>query len=204
MMGEWIAGVRAVLQTFYSGMEGGRALAKLLFGEVSPSGKLPFTMAASPADLPFFDKDAKSIEYGPYHGYTLAEKSGRSPAFAFGHGLSYARFAYRALKVRRAREAIEAQVSVSNLGAIAADEVVQLYVGFPGQAVERPKKLLRGFKRVRLKPGETGTVLFNVPFETLKWYDPSTRTWRLEAGAHVVYAGGSSREQDLLRREVAV
>jgi len=204
MMGEWIAGVRAVLQTFYSGMEGGRALAKLLFGEVSPGGKLPFTVPASPADLPFFDKDANTIEYGPYHGYTLADKSGREPAFAFGHGLSYARFAYRALKARRARDGIEVQVSVRNIGARAADEVAQIYIGFPGRIVERPKKLLRGFRRVGLKPGETKTLLFKVSFETLKWYEARTATWRLEPGTHIVYAGGSSRDQDLLRCAVVL
>ena len=204
LMNEWINDVPAVMQTFYSGMEGGRALAKLLFGEVSPSGKLPFTVPASSADLPFFDKNATSIEYGPYHGYTLAEKSGRKPAFAFGYGQSYARFIYRALKARRSHTGIEAQISVTNLSQLEADEIVQLYVGFPGRVVERPKKLLRGFERVGLRPGEIKTVRFDVPLESLRWYDASTRTWRLEAGTYVIYGGGSSRDEDLLRCEITL
>jgi beta-glucosidase len=204
LMNEWIGGVGAVLQTFYCGMEGGRALAELLFGDESPSGKLPFTVPQSANELPFFDKNAQSIEYGPYHGYTLMEKTGRTPAFAFGFGLSYARFEYRALKVRRARATIEAQVSVANTGEVEADEIVQLYVGFPVRTVDRPKKLLRGFERLRLKPGGMRTVRFSVPIESLRYYDPAARVWRIEPGEHVVCVGGSSRDQDLIRRIVAL
>lgn len=204
LMNEWIGEVAAVLQTFYSGMEGGRALATLLFGEESPSAKLPFTVPAAVDGLPFFDKSAKSIEYGPYHGYTLMEQAGRTPAFAFGFGLSYSRFAYRALKVRRARDTVEAQVSVVNAGNVEADEIAQLYLGFPNRIVERPKKLLRGFERVRIKPGETRTIRFSIPIESLRYYDPGARTWRMEAGIHVVYVGGSSRDQDLIRREFTI
>jgi beta-glucosidase len=204
LMNEWIDSVAAVLQTFYSGMEGGRALAELLYGDQSPSGKLPFTVPQSADDLPAFDKNAKSIEYGPYHGYTLMEKTGRTPAFAFGFGLSYTRFAYRALEVRRARGAIEARVSVLNAGDVEADEVAQLYVGFPGRIVDRPGKLLRGFERVRLKPREMRTIRFSVPTRTLRYYDPAMRAWRLEPGKHQIYAGGSSREEDLIRREIVL
>ncbi|MGH7813139.1 MAG: beta-glucosidase family protein [Candidatus Binataceae bacterium] len=202
LMNDWIEGVPAVMQTFYPGMEGGRALAKLLFGDESPSAKLPFTVPASADDLPFFDRTAKSIEYGPYHGYTLMERSGRTPAFPFGFGLSYSRFAYRALRARRSRDGIEAQVSVSNIGGVEADEIVQLYVGFPGRAVERPKKLLRGFERVRLKPGDIRTIRFSVPTENLRYYDAGTREWRLEPGTHILYAGGSSRDEDLIRGQI--
>jgi beta-glucosidase len=202
LMHEWIDVVPSVMQTFYSGMEGGRALAKLLFGDVSPSGKLPFTVPASPADLPFFDRDVESIEYGPFHGYTLADKSGRKPAFSFGYGKSYAHFGYRALKLRRSPIAIDVSVSVCNLSSIAADEVVQIYCGFPNRAVERPKKLLRGFTRISLKPGEIKNVRVEIPLDSLRWYDASARCWRLEPGPHTIYAGGSSRDDDLLRHEI--
>jgi beta-glucosidase len=198
----WIEGVGAALQTFYSGMEGGTALARLLFGEVSPSGKLPFTVARSPDDYPFFDKDADSIEYGPYHGYTLLEREDIEPRFAFGHGLSYARFGYRALSVRRAAQAIELSVAVRNDGSVAATEVVQAYVGFPGRDAERPRKLLRAFARVELAPGETRVVRLSIPLDDLRWYDPHTRGWRLEAGDHVVSVGGSSRDAELLHATV--
>lgn len=198
MMNEWIDAVPAVMQTFYAGMEGGRALAELVFGDESPSGKLPFTVPASERDLPFFDKNATRIEYGPYHGYTLMEKTGRRPAFAFGFGLSYSRFRYRALKVRRAKASLEAEVSIINVGGVEADEIAQLYLGFPGRIVERPKKLLRGFERVRLKPGETRAIRFSIPIDDLRYYDPDAREWRIEPGLHVVLVGGSSHAADLI------
>jgi beta-glucosidase len=199
---DWVEQAGAVLQTFYSGMEGGTALARLLFGDVSPSGKLPFTVARAADDYPFFDKNAEQIVYGPYHGYTLLEREGREPRFAFGHGLSYGRFAYRALTVRRAGAAVDVTVAVRNDGPVTAEEVVQAYVGFPGKDVERPRKLLRGFARVALTPGETRTVHLSIPIEDLRWYDPDSRTWRLEAGDHTILVGGSSREADLLRTTV--
>lgn len=201
---EWLGNAKAVLQTFYAGMEGGTALAKLCFGEVSPSGKLPFTVPESEDELPFFDKNATSIEYGPYHGYTLFDKEGRQPAFAFGFGLSYASFAYRALKARRQGDCIVAQASVRNTGTVPATEVAQLYVGFPGRTVDRPDKLLRGFARVGLRPGETKTVSFRVPLDDLKWWNPETAAWTLEAGTHHVLVGGSSRSEDLLSHPVAL
>lgn len=129
---EWRGTVGAIIHTFYSGMEGGTALANLLFGVVSPSGRLPFTVARSADDYPTFDRDADRIDYGHWHGYAKLEKDGIQPRYAFGHGLSYTRFERRALKVRRSDEAIEATIAVRNAGAVAADEVVQLYVGYPG------------------------------------------------------------------------
>jgi len=202
LIDEWVDEVGAVLQTFYSGMEGGSALAELLDGTVSPSGKLPFTIAAKEEDYPFFDKDADAITYGPYHGYTLMDRDGKEPAFAFGYGLSYASFTYRALNVRRAAGGIEAWVSVRNESSITADEVVQLYIGPPGKAAERPTKLLRGFKRITLGPGETRAVRMFVPEADLCWWNPETRSWALESGVHTVMMGSSSRVQDLLSTHI--
>lgn len=186
----WLGDANAVLQTFYSGMEGGNALARLLFGEVSPSGKLPFTVAKAASDYPFFHKDADHIEYNRYHGYTLFEREGTKPRFAFGHGLSYSRFAYRALKLRRTSGAVEVTVSVRNDGEIAADEIVQVYASFPGLMVDRPKRLLKAFARVSLQPGETTTIRREIPFKDLMWRDPSTHTWKLEPGLHYFQVEG--------------
>lgn len=186
---EWIDEVQACLLTFYSGMEGGTALAVLLFGDVSPSGRLPFTNAADDADYPFFDKAAKAITYDLWHGYTKFEREGLTPRFAFGHGLSYAQFGYRALKARKAGETIQLQVSVQNLSGSAADEVVLVFAAPPGKAAQRPKRLLKAFTRVSLAPGETKAVHMSIPLQTLKWWDPSVREWRLEAGEHVISCG---------------
>lgn len=194
---EWREDAGAILFGFYAGMEGGTALARLLFGDVSPSGKLPFTVARDPADYPFFDRDATAITYDYWHGYTKFDREGLTPRYAFGHGLSYARFAYRALTARRSGEAIEVSVAVRNDGAVEADEVVQCYVAPPGVVAERPAKILRGFARVRIAPGETRIVRIAVPIETLRWRDPATHGWRHEPGRYGILVGGAS---DALQR----
>ena len=192
MVEEWHDNAGAILQTFYSGMEGGTALAKLLFGEVSPSGKLPFTVANSAADYPFFDKDADAITYDMWHGYSLFDRDGKTPRFAFGHGLSYGEFSYSGLEARGNDDHIACQVTVTNNGRIDADEVVQAYVSFPGAAVERQAKLLKGFKRITVAAGATVPVDIDIALDTLKWRDPATHSWRLEAGEYGVHVGGAS------------
>ena len=186
---DWAPSAGAILQTFYSGMEGGTALARLLYGEVNPSGKLPFTVAAREEDYPFFDRNADAIEYGALHGYTLMAASQKTPQFGFGHGLSYTRFSQRALKIRRAPGGIEAEVTITNDGARDGDEIVQLYVGFPNRVIERPAPLLRGFERVSLKAGARKTVRFFVAEPDLRYYDIAARDWRLEPGTHTIYIG---------------
>jgi len=201
---EWLEGTAAVLQTFYSGMEGGTALASLLLGEVSPSGKLPFSVARDEADYPFFDKNADAIEYGYWHGYQGFEHDGREPRFRFGHGLSYARFSYRALTARRAGEGIDVQVAVTNDGGMTADEIVQAYVGWPGTVSPRAGKSLRGFERVTLTPGETRIVRIAIPLAGLRYRDPATHGWRLEAGRHEILVGGTSDDTPLLRTTITL
>jgi beta-glucosidase len=202
LMEEWRSEAPAILMAFYPGQEGGRALARLLFGEVSPSGKLPFTIPADPAVLPPFDPRAERVEYGYYHGYTLLEKKGVEAAFAFGFGLGYTRFAYRDLRLD-AEEispdgSLEVSAEVKNVGGRAGEEVVQLYVGFPASAVDRPVKLLRGFDKVALDPGETRTVRFTLRARDLAYWDTAAGAFRVEAAPYEVLVGGSSRPADLL------
>jgi beta-glucosidase len=199
MVEGWHDKVGAILQTFYSGMEGGTALASVLFGEVSPSGKLPFTVARDHDDYPYFDKNAAEIDYGYYHGYALMDKNARTPRFAFGHGLSFAKFAYRALKVRVAGDGVEVSIAVRNDGDMPADEIVFAFVGFPGVAAERPKKLLKAFQRVSLAPGQNEIVDMIIPLDQLMWRNPATHEWALETGTHRVMVGGSS--VDLIEAE---
>ena len=196
---EWDDGAAAILQTFYSGMEGGTALAKLLYGDVSPSGKLPFSVADDESAYPAFDKDANEIVYDGLHGYTLLEKNQRKAVYPFGHGLSYARFEYRALKARPTSGGVQAQVSITNHGDMTATEVAQLYVGFPGKAVDRPLKVLRGFERVELASSETRTVSFFIPDSDLTYWAETDRSWTIEPGTHTIMTGGSSRDGDLLK-----
>lgn len=192
MVEGWHDRAGAIVQTFYSGMEGGTALARLLFGEVSPSGKLPFTVARNLGDYPFFDRDADTIEYGYWHGYAKFERDAIQPRYPFGHGLSYARFAYSTPTAQLSGDAIDVSVAVTNTGTVAADEVVHCYISCPGVAAERPSKSLKAFARLRLAPGETGVARMTVALDDLRWRDPDTATWRREYGEHRIFVGGSS------------
>ena len=192
MVEEWECKVGAILQTFYSGMEGGTALAKLLFGTVSPSGKLPFTVARHGDHYPYFDKQAASIEYDLWHGYSKLDRDGNTPRYAFGHGLSYAAFAYEDLVATYTGDCLKVHLTVSNTGAVAADEVVQIYIGAPGEAIERQSKLLKAFRRVTLQPGEASRLEFDIALDALRWRNAETHNWELERGDYRVMAGGAS------------
>ncbi len=202
VMDAWQAEVPSILMAWYPGMEGGTALANVLLGKVNPCGKLPFTIAHSEADYPQFDSMADTITYGPYHGYTLLDKKGRSAAFAFGFGLSYSTFRCDGPLLRRSTldpaDTLRLTANVINTGSRAGAEVVQLYIGFEKNGpVERPKKLLRGFEKIELQPGETRSVAFALPMRELAWYDPKTKSWKVEPGAYTALTGTSSREEDL-------
>lgn len=192
MVEEWHEGVNGILQTFYSGMEGGTALANLLFGDVSPSGKLPFTLACSKKHYPHFDKDADEIDYDYYHGYSLFDKNGLMPRYAFGHGLSYTDFHYANLRATRLGEIVRLEVSVRNTGSVDAEEVVQVYVSSPKVELHRPHKLLKAFQRVRLRAGEQSNVVLTIPLASLRWRDARTHQWTLDSGDYVLSVGGSS------------
>lgn len=204
LMSDWTDNVGAILQTFYSGMEGGNALASLLFGEQNPSGKLPFSVAHYPDDYPFFDKDADEIEYGMYHGYTLFERDKIKALFPFGHGLSYTNFSYRGLVVEPDRTGINVRVTVHNTGETNGDEIVQIYVGFPGKIIDRPQKLLRGFERINLEPSEHKTLDFHINYQDLKFWCPDNRDWIIERGKHQIFAGGTSDNDYLISSDFSV
>ncbi|MCD6291314.1 MAG: glycoside hydrolase family 3 C-terminal domain-containing protein, partial [Anaerolineae bacterium] len=198
MMEEWKDRVPAILHAFYPGMEGGTAIAKVLFGEVNPGGKLPFTIPTDVSHLPPFDKHASRAEYDMYHGYTRLDKEGHAAAFPFGFGLSYTSFRQANASFAVDGDQVVASVDVTNTGSRAGDQVVQFYVGFENSAVDRPRKLLRGFQRVTLQPGETRRVTITCPVEKLRWYNPEASSWELEHMEYQAYIGFSSREQDLL------
>jgi len=198
MVEEWQAAVPAILHAFYPGMEGGTAIAKVLFGDVNPSGKLPFTIPADLRHLPEFDRNAEHVEYGLYHGYTKLEKEGHQPAFAFGFGLSYTTFELSNPDLAVQGDQVIARVDLKNTGKVSGAEVVQFYVGFENSSVDRPKKRLSGFKKVGLKPGETKEVVITCPVDRLRWYKPETGSWELEDMIYQAYIGTSSRAEDLL------
>ncbi|TVR76250.1 MAG: glycosyl hydrolase [Chitinophagaceae bacterium] len=203
-MESWKEKAGAILMTFYGGMEGGNALTNLLFGEVNPSGKLPFTIPEQANDLPFFDPYCDSIEYGYYHGYALMDKKGKKPAFPFGFGLSYTQFSYANLQVHTPlltakNNILKLNITVSNTGKVAGEEVTQLYIGFEQSKIDRPLKLLRGFRKTHLHPSEEKTISFEVSIEDLALYNPEDKTWQIEHMEYTIYVGGSSVTEQLLK-----
>ncbi len=204
-METWIDDVPALLFSWYAGMEGGNALANILYGEANPSGKLPFTIGKYEEDYPPFTPFTKAIDYGYYHGYTLFEKDSLPVRYPFGYGLSYTDYQYDSLKVNTdSVGTINVSVEVTNTGEAAGEEVVQLYIGFSQSSVDRPVKLLRGFDKVRLAPGQSKSVDFLVAPEDLAWYNPQTMQWEVEDMTYEVYAGPSSAHEQLLKKEVRI
>lgn len=204
-MESWKDRVEAILMVWYPGMEGGSAVADILFGDVNPSGKLPITFPESTGQLPFFDRKAASIEYGYYHGYRLFDRDDLEPAFRFGFGLSYTEYRYGNLRLG-AKEitgsgSVEALVDVTNAGQVAGEEVVQLYVGCRGSAVDRPIRELKGFARLPLEPGETRTHSFKLEARDLAYYDVASGEWKTEEAEYEVFVGPSSGWGDLRLRD---
>ncbi|WP_439547046.1 beta-glucosidase [Sandarakinorhabdus sp.] len=180
MVEEWRSDVSAILQSFYAGMAGGRALARLLLGDVSPSGRLPFSVARDASHYPHFDAVADSIVYDLWHGYPKLLRDAVSPRYGFGHGLSYARFDRRALRAERAGDTLRLSVAVRNDGTMAAGHVVLFFAEAPARMVERwPRKLI-AFARVDLQPDETRIVTAQVPISRLQYRDGGR--WLLEPG----------------------
>jgi beta-glucosidase len=201
----WREATPAILMAWYPGMEGGHAMADILFGKVNPSGKLPCIFPKSESQLPYFDKNAKSIEYGYYHGYRLMDKEGELAAFPFGFGLSYTTFEYQNLCPDRKEIGVDGtmhvKVDISNTGHRVGEEIAQLYVGYINSTVERPVKTLKGFFKVKLEPQETKTITFALPAQQLAYYDEHKADWVVERIAYMVYVGPSSSEDTLLRTQ---
>ncbi|MPM24158.1 Thermostable beta-glucosidase B [bioreactor metagenome] len=195
----WEAGVAAILYCWYPGMEGGNAIAQLLFGKANPSGKLPFTIPKSPQQLPYFDRDAEEIEYGYYHGYFLADREKHDVSYPFGFGLSYTRFSVFGIRVNADKTRFTAEAMVKNIGTVAGGEVVQLYIAYEGSAVERHKKDLKDFCKVYLEPNEEKTVKLTVEKKALAYYDEIRHEWAQEDIQYFALIGTSSRERDLTR-----
>lgn len=204
MIDEWKNSVSSILMAYYPGMEGGTAIAEALFGDVNPGGKLPFVLPKSEKDLPAVDWDASEITYEYYHGYAKLDKENKKPSLPYGFGLSYTTFEADAPCFGVNGDTVTAKCRVRNTGRVAGDEVVQLYIGFKNSKVDRPVKLLRGFRRISLKPGEEQQVEITCPVEKLKYYNPDSAAWELENMEYEIYIGTSSADEDLLKGKIRV
>ena len=194
IINDWINCADAVMMSFYSGLEGGNALADVISGDKNFGGKLPFTIAKRAEDYPDFlhiGAENKEIEYGYYHGYTLFEKNNIEPDYPFGFGLSYTDFEIKNADCTKAADTLTVTAEVTNTGATNGDEVLQVYVGSNRTDIDRPVKLLKGFKRIVIDAGKTVNAQIDVEIEDLKFYDPESGSWLLDS-EYTVYLGTSS------------
>ena len=229
----------AIIQGWWNGTEGGTALAEVLFGDIAPSGKLPFTFPMQLEDSPayamgnfpdpnaggdlftlmyrqdvlnmtpaerqaFLDSLPKPVSKyteGSLVGYRWYDTKNVKPMFAFGHGLSYVDFEYGAMQAAAKKDVVKVTFQLTNKGAMAADEVVQLYVARPEATVEWPVKELKAFDRVPLAAGETKTVTLEIPVKDLRYWNVDKNAWDLEHGKLVLLLGAAS---DDIRQQAEV
>ena len=186
-------------------MEGGNALAAMLFGDVNPSGKLSCTFPKRLEDSPahalgnYPGKDGTvHYEEGLLVGYRWFDAKKIEPLFPFGFGLSYTRFEYSDLHLKpSAAGVVTAEFTVSNVGSRDGAEVAQLYVQEVKPRLARPLKELKGFNKVFLKAGEKRTVTIPLDDRSFAFYDPERKGWVAEAGDFKILVGGSSRDIEL-------
>ena len=199
----WSENVEAVLMAWHPGQEGGQALAEILTGKVSPSGKLPISIESRWEDNPvhdsYYDYD-KRVTYteGVFVGYRGYDRTGKTPKYPFGYGLSYTDFEYSGLEVRKAgKNVYEVSFDIANTGSMDAYETAQVYVGDPEASVKRPLKELKGYEKVFVKAGETVRVSVELDSEAFAFYDVDTESFVIEPGEFIISAGPSSAELPL-------
>jgi beta-glucosidase len=189
--------VRAILEAWYPGSEGGNAVSDVLFGDANPGGKLPVSWAHSAGEEPLYYNHNLTHEPEDRPNFTsrywdVASK----PLYPFGYGLSYTSFKFDHLKLSntsiKAGGAIEVEVDVTNTGSVAGDAVGQLYIHQRWGTASRPVRQLEGFKRVALKPGETQTLNFKLGKDELQFWDPQSKKWVVEPSTFDVWAGEDS------------
>ena len=212
----------ALIASWFNGSMGGQALAEVLTGEISPSGKLPMTWPKKLEDVPAYatgtypqkmensnqgdifvdltrnrSNDRRQQLIANYAeedlvGYRWYDEKKVAVAYPFGFGLSYAKFQYSDLKVKTVGESLEVSFMLTNRSAIDAEEVTQVYISRQGSAISRPVKELKGFHRVALKAGERQHITIPIRRADLCHWDEATQDWKLEHGKMTVFVGGSS------------
>jgi beta-glucosidase len=197
-MENWINEVPAVMQAMYPGEQAGHALAKLLFGEATPNGKLTVSIPKNVDQYPegHWGRGLQSIEYkeGVFVGYRHFDEKKIEPQFPFGHGLSYTTFAYGEPDVSGEGTALKVSMDITNSGDRAGAEVVQLYIHDVESSVPRPPKELKAYKKIMLQPGETKTVTLNLDSRSFAFFDEKSEDWKVEPGQFELLIGSSSRD----------
>ena len=210
----WTAMVKSILQAWYLGNETGNTLASIIFGDVNPSGKLPYTYYASLDQCgahalgeypghPGVDELGNEVMDMPYNegifvGYRFTDRNKLKPTFPFGHGLSYTTFKYGKATIDRKtgskNDTFVVTVPVTNTGNREGKEVVQLYISDLKSSLPRPVKELKGFEKIELQPGEARNVSFEITDEALRFFDPESHSWVSEPGDFEALIGSSSAD----------
>ena len=205
----WVDKVRAVLEMWWPGDEGGWSTANLLAGKTSPAGRLPVTWGKRLEDYPATDpkhpeRSFKGVDgkttysEGVHVGYRWFDKEKIAPLFAFGHGLSYTTFAYSGLKVEKASDGgLDVSVAIKNTGSANSDEVPQVYLGAPSDipaGVQFPVRSLVGFDRIHVAAGETKTATLHVAPRQLQYWSTKEGKWITATGKRTLSVGASSRD----------
>lgn len=210
----WVNEVPAIIQTWYLGSESGNAIASVLFGDVNPAGKLPFSFPVQLTDIGAHKlgeypgkkedlankRDTIDVTYneGIFVGYRWLDKEKIKPLFSFGHGLSYTTFEYGKVSADRkdmtANDNITFSVNIKNTGDRDGAEIVQLYISDLKSSLPRPVKELKAFEKVFLKKGEDKTVTFTVDKSALSFFDDSKHEWVAEPGDFEALIGASSSD----------
>ncbi len=207
----WLDSIEGLLQVWYPGQEGGKAIAEILLGKVNPSAKLPATYDRRLEDRSSFDnyhdEDGDKrvrIRDGVFTGYRHNDANGVEPLFPFGYGLSYTRFQLENLRVSAekfpAADGLEVTVDVTNTGDRAGAQVVQCYVGDVEASLPRPVKELKDFARVELEPGQTKSVKLNLDARSFAFWDVDLGGWTVETGEFSIMVGTSAAQIDASTR----
>lgn len=185
--------IKGLLYGFYPGQFQGAAIADVLFGDYNPGGKLPVTMPANDSQLPPRNNDFNDDWGGGYRWFDIQM---HTPAFAFGHGLSYTSFNYNSINIQNNSvnygDDVHITVNLTNTGDRYGEEVVQLYVTHPESALPMPEKQLKGFNRIGLNSGESADVSFMITPQHLYYFDEETDSYDVMPGDYTIRAGGAS------------
>jgi beta-glucosidase len=208
---DWLKSSGALVQTWYFGQEGGRALADVLFGH-SPEGKLPFSFERRWEENPTHDnyypqqgaagpKPSVAYKEGLFVGYRYYTSMEKPVLYPFGYGLSYTKFRFDHLHVNQehgtANSPWTVEFDVTDIGALAGTEVAQLYVGVKSSSVRRPLRELKGFQKLHLAAGETEHVSLKLNRRSFSYFDVATKSWQADAGPYRIQVGDSSMDLPL-------
>jgi beta-glucosidase len=199
-IGGWLPKIPAVVEAWYPGMEGGNAIANVLFGKVNPSGRLPFTWPKKLADSPSHaigteDNDHVYYKEGVMVGYRYFDTQSIAPEFPFGFGLSYTTFDFGPLSLELKKNAVTGSLTVTNSSKSRDGiETVQIYVHPLNPSITRPVHELKAFKKVAIPSGESKEVDFSLGPDAFSYFDPQTNQWKFDPGQYEIQAGSSSKD----------